>query len=103
MHFAPVEGQRACGVAGLENAPEAPEVNGRRVPQITGRLAEPEVLGASLDIGDHAVDVDVSDLEQDAHRLRETVLLAPLEELGASEGRDVRIAAAVDEGLAPDS
>src|SRR5262249_36413695 len=91
VHLAPVERQRSRRVPALEDAPEAPQVNRWRVPQLTGRLAEPEVVRETFDVANHAVDVDVADLEEDAQRLREPVLLASLQELGPGQCGNVRV------------
>src|SRR5262249_59033279 len=71
------------------------------MPKIGGCLPEPEVFGEMLDVRNHAVDVDVADLEENAHRLRQTVPFASLQELGAGQRSNVRVTAAIDEDLTP--
>src|SRR5215813_11071467 len=102
MHLAALERQSSRRKSGFEDATEAPEVKRGGVPEITRRLPELEVLGMALDVCDDAVDVHVADLEQNAHGLRQAILLTPLQELRTSQCCDIRVAAAVDEDLAPD-
>src|SRR5262249_59258762 len=77
-------------------ATEAPEVKRGGVPEITRSFPEAEVLGMALDVCDDAVDVHVADLEQNAHGLREAILLTPLQELRTGQRGDIGVAAAVD-------
>src|SRR5262249_56376535 len=98
-----VERQGARRKPRFEDATEAPEVKRGGVSEITRSFPEPEVLGIALDVGNDAVDVHVTDLEQNAHGLGEAILCTPLQELRAGQCGDISVAAAVDEDLAPDS
>src|SRR5262249_136295 len=79
---------------------KAPQVQVARGAQaLKGSSERLEVRGIGIDVGQDAIDVDIAELEENAHRLRCAVGRTSYRELDTSQCRYVRIAAAIDKHL----